>query len=149
VQAWDRDETRLLANGTLSSVDNRIDTQTGTVRLRAQFDNSRAVLFPNQSVNVRLGLGKEPAIVIPEAAVQFGSKGSYVYVIGEDSKASVRPVKLGASNSGRVAVAEGLEPGEQVVLEGLDRLYEGAEVEIVGTDADGRAREAKAADGAA
>jgi multidrug efflux system membrane fusion protein len=131
VQAWDRDETLLLANGTLSSVDNRIDTQTGTVRLRAQFDNSKATLFPNQSVNVRLGLGKESSIVIPEAAVQFGSKGSYVYVIDAESKASVRPVKLGSGNAGRIAVLEGLEAGEQVVLEGLDRLYEGAEVEIV------------------
>ncbi len=143
VQAWDRDERRPLADGTLSSIDNRIDTQTGTVRLRALFDNADDALFPNQSVNVRLRLGRDEAIVIPEAAVQFGSQGNYVYVIDEDLTAAVRPVKLGASHEGRVAVAEGLQPGERVVLEGLDRLREGARVEVV--EGDGTDTEAAAA----
>ena len=134
-QAWDRDERQLLATGTLSSIDNRIDTRTGTLRLRALFDNADDALFPNQSVNVRLRLGSEEVVAIPDAAVQFGSQGNYVYVIGEDDTASVRQVQLGAAHGDRVAVAEGLEAGERVVLEGLDRLHEGSRVEVVTTDA--------------
>lgn len=134
VQAWDRDERRLLATGTLSSMDNRIDTQTGTVRLRAVFDNADEALFPNQSINVRLRLGREDALVIPEAAVQFGSQGNYVYVVGDDGTSSMRPVVLGASQGERVAVAEGLHAGERVILEGLDRLREGSKVEVIGED---------------
>lgn len=136
VQAWDRDERQLLATGTLSSLDNRIDTQTGTLRLRALFDNADDALFPNQSVNVRLRLGSEEVIAIPDAAVQFGSQGNYVYVIGDDDTASVRQVQLGAGHGDRVAVAAGLEAGERVVLEGLDRLYEGSKVEVVAAAGD-------------
>src|SRR5690554_2663683 len=132
VQAWDRSETRLLATGTLSSVDNRIDTETGTLRLRALFTDDR--LFPNQSVNIRLQLGNEETLSIPDASVQFGSQGTYVYVVDEDDTASVRPVTLGASSEGRVEVLEGLEDGELVVLEGIDRLRDGAEVEVVQVD---------------
>src|SRR5690606_1801369 len=153
VQAWDRDERQLLATGTLSSLDNRIDTRTGTLRLRALFDNADDALFPNQSVNVRLRLGSEDVIAIPDAAVQFGSQGNYVYVIGEDDTASVRQVQLGAAHGDRVAVAAGLEAGERVVLEGLDRLYEGSKVDVVapagdgddGADADGRGEAVPAA----
>ncbi len=136
VQAWDRDERQLLATGTLSSLDNRIDTRTGTLRLRALFDNADDALFPNQSVNVRLRLGSEEVIAIPDAAVQFGSQGNYVYVIGEDDTASVRQVQLGAAHGDRVAVVAGLEAGERVVLEGLDRLYEGSKVEVVAAESD-------------
>ena len=148
VQAWDRDERQPLASGTLSSIDNRIDTQTGTVRLRALFDNADDALFPNQSVNVRLRLGREDAIVIPEAAVQFGNQGNYVYVVNEDLTAAVRQVTLGAGHEGRVAVAAGLEPGERVVLEGLDRLREGGKVEIVGDGSDDAGDDAASTEGA-
>ena len=129
VQAWDREERRLLATGTLSSVDNRIDTQTGTLRLRALFQDER--LFPNQSVNIRLQLGNAETLSIPDAAVQFGSQGTYVYVIDAEDTASVRNVVLGASSDGRIEVLEGLEEGERVVLEGIDRLRDGAKVEVV------------------
>ena len=129
VEAWDREERRLLATGTLSSVDNRIDTATGTLRLRALFEDDR--LFPNQSVNIRLQLGNEETLSIPDAAVQFGSQGTYVYVIDAEDTASVRPLMLGASSDGRVEVLEGLEEGERVVLEGIDRLRDGAKVEVV------------------
>ncbi|MGY0559906.1 efflux RND transporter periplasmic adaptor subunit [Luteimonas sp. A277] len=132
VEAWDREERRLLATGTLSSVDNRIDTQTGTLRLRALFEDDR--LFPNQSVNIRLQLGNEETLSIPDAAVQFGSQGTYVYVIDAEDTASVRPVVLGASSDGRVEVVEGLADGERVVLEGIDRLRDGAKVEVVQVD---------------
>jgi len=151
VQAWDRDERRLLATGTLSSLDNLIDTRTGTLRLRALFENADDALFPNQSVNVRLRLGSEDVVAIPDAAVQFGSQGNYVYVVGDDDTASVRQVQLGAAHGDRVAVTEGLAAGERVVLEGLDRLYEGSKVEVVsadpGDDDDGDAG-GEAADGA-
>ena len=151
VQAWDRDERRLLATGTLSSLDNLIDTRTGTLRLRALFENADDALFPNQSVNVRLRLGSEDVVAIPDAAVQFGSQGNYVYVVGDDDTASVRQVQLGAAHGDRVAVTEGLAAGERVVLEGLDRLYEGSKVDVVsadpGDDDDGDAG-GEAADGA-
>jgi len=134
VHAWDRDERQPLATGALSSLDNQIDTRTGTLRLRAQFDNEDESLFPNQSVNVRLSLGNDEAISIPDAAVQFGNQGTYVYVIADDDTASIRNVVLGAGHDGRVAVLEGLKPGERVVLEGLDRLREGSKVEVIGDD---------------
>ncbi|WP_024889192.1 MdtA/MuxA family multidrug efflux RND transporter periplasmic adaptor subunit [Luteimonas huabeiensis] len=144
VEAWDREERRRLATGTLASIDNRIDTATGTLRLRALFANEDDTLFPNQSVNVRLQLADDEALTIPDAAVQFGSQGTYVYAIDDDDTARVRPVRLGASSGGRVAVLEGLQPGERVVLEGLDRLREGAKVEVVQTDAPADADDAPA-----
>lgn len=151
VQAWDRDERRLLATGTLSSIDNLIDTRTGTLRLRALFDNADGALFPNQSVNVRLRLGSDEVVAIPDAAVQFGSQGNYVYVIGEDDTASVRQVQLGPAHADRVAVTDGLAAGERVVVEGLDRLHEGSKVEVVGADAEDGAGDGDddGADGAA
>jgi multidrug efflux system membrane fusion protein len=131
VQAWDREERNVLATGRLSSLDNRIDTETGTLRLRALFDNDDGVLFPNQFVNARLQLGDDETLVIPDAAVQFGSEGTYVYVVNDDDTAGVRPVVLGAGSGGRVSVLDGLEAGARVVLEGIDRLREGAPVEVV------------------
>jgi membrane fusion protein, multidrug efflux system len=140
VQAWDREERRVLAEGVLASLDNRIDTSTGTLRLRAQFANADYGLFPNQFVNVRLVLRADEALVIPNAAVQFGSQGTFVFVVGEDSKVSLRPLKLGANEGERVEVLDGLQAGERVVVEGLDRLREGSTVNVV--DAAGVAEEA-------
>ena len=131
VEAWDRDERQALGNGVLSSLDNRIDTSTGTLKLRAQFDNADEALFPNQFVNVRLQVSSSDAVVIPNAAVQFGSKGSYVYVIGADNTSHLRSVVLGPADGERVAVREGLKAGERVVVEGIDGLREGAPVEII------------------
>ncbi|AKC87561.1 MdtA/MuxA family multidrug efflux RND transporter periplasmic adaptor subunit [Pseudoxanthomonas suwonensis] len=146
VQAWDRNERQPLATGTLSSLDNRIDTQTGTVRLRALFDNDDESLFPNQSVNVRLRLGSEDVVSIPDAAVQFGSQGTYVYVVTDEDTASVRQVRLGPGHEGRVAVLDGLAAGERVVLEGLDRLREGGKVEVIEDDTPAAAAAEAAAD---
>ena len=131
VEAWDREERTLLATGTLASLDNRIDTSTGTLKLRALFENADESLFPNQFTNIRLQVSSANSVVIPNAAVQFGSKGTYVYVIGDDDTSSMRPVVLGAADGERVAVREGLKPGERVVLEGLDRLREGSKVDVV------------------
>jgi membrane fusion protein, multidrug efflux system len=133
VEAWSRDERNRLATGQLLSMDNLIDTATGTLRMRAQFENQDESLFPNQFVNIRLRVRNEAAIVIPNAAVQFGSQGNFVYVIDNQLKATLRAVELGATEGERVAVIKGVRAGEKVVLEGLDRLHEGREVEIVST----------------
>ena len=135
VEVLDRTEQRVLATGELTTLDNQIDTSTGTLRVRAQFANDDEALFPNQFVNVHLRLKTLDAVVtIPSDAVQFGTERSYVYVV-QDDKAYVRNVVLGAATDGRVAVTEGLEPGELVVLEGLDRLRDGKEVNIPDGDA--------------
>jgi len=134
VEVWDREERTRLAAGTLSSLDNRIDVETGTLRLRALLGNEDESLFPNQFVNVRLQVSDDEALVIPDAAVQFGRNGTYVYVIRPDDTATVREVKLGASSGTRIAVLEGLEAGERVVLEGIDRLGEGRKTLVVSDD---------------
>ena len=135
VEVLDRNDQQVIATGNLTTLDNQIDTATGTLRVRAQFSNDDEALFPNQFVNVRLRLSTlRDVVTIASDAVQFGSSRTYVYVV-EDSKAYVREVTLGASADGRVAVTSGLQAGEQVVLEGLDRLRDGKEVVI--PDAEG------------
>ncbi|KRG75880.1 multidrug transporter [Stenotrophomonas chelatiphaga] len=135
VQAWDREERAALGSGELSSVDNVIDTATGTLKLRAQFANADDALFPNQFVNIRLQLGAQDAVVIPDAAVQFGSKGNYVHVIDKDDKAQRRDVVLGPADGTRVSVRSGLKAGEKVVVEGIDGLEDGSAVRIISEDA--------------
>lgn len=131
VEAWDRSEQSLLATGKLTTLDNQIDTATGTLRLKAQFENTDDSLFPNQFVNARLHLSTlDGAVTIPIDAVQYGSKGTYVYVVKE-GKASMRPIKLGALEGARTSVLEGLAEGEDVVLEGIDRLWEGKDVKVM------------------
>lgn len=133
VEAWDRGENALLASGILRTIDNQIDLATGTLRLKAEFDNADEKLFPNQFVNVRLRVKViEDAVIIPSAAVQFGSRGTYVYVVDAEGKARVRDVVLGPSDSARQSVAKGLEVGEKVILEGLDRLRDGRPVSLLG-----------------
>lgn len=137
VEAWDRDDRKHVATGVLRTFDNQIDTATGTVRLKAEFPNADEALFPNQFINVRLAVRSiQDAVTIPADAVQFGSRGSYVYLV-VDGKATLRDVALGASDGIRVVVENGLAGGEQVVLEGLDRLREGRDVVLTdsgGTD---------------
>jgi multidrug efflux system membrane fusion protein len=133
VEAWDRSEQTRLASGFLKTMDNQIDLATGTLRLKAEFPNADERLFPNQFVNVRLRVRTLPnAVVIPAAAVQYGSRGTYVFIIDEKSLATVRDVVLGPADGALQAIAKGLEGGEKVVLEGLDRLREGRLVENVG-----------------
>lgn len=135
VEVLDRNDQQVIATGNLTTLDNQIDTATGTLRVRGQFANEDEALFPNQFVNVRLRLSTlRDVVTIASDAVQFGNSRTYVYVV-EDSKAYVREVTLGASADGRVAVTSGLQAGEQVVLEGLDRLRDGKEVVI--PDAEG------------
>ena len=137
VQALDRSEQQVLASGRLHTLDNQIDSATGTLRIKAVFENGDDELFPNQFVNVRLRLQTLPSVVtIPSDAVQFGSRGTYVYVVNPDeNKAYTRLVTLGATADGQVAVTDGLAERELVVLEGLDRLRDGREVVISDEDA--------------
>ncbi|WP_241139528.1 efflux RND transporter periplasmic adaptor subunit [Achromobacter xylosoxidans] len=134
VQAWDADERRLLALGTLQALDNQIHAASGTVKLRALFENADEALFPNQFVNIRLALARqEDVLSIPTAAVQYGADGAFVFVIGDDQRATRRELTLGRANAGRVEVRSGLAAAERVVVEGVDRLHDGRDVLIVET----------------
>lgn len=137
VRVWDRELRQPLAQGRLDTLDNQIDIATGTLRLKARFDNADDALFPNQFVNVQLALQQlKDAVTLPSDAVQHGSRGPYVYVIA-DGKSRVRTIQPGPASEGRTVVLEGLQGGEPVVLEGLDRLREGRDVIVVeGTAAD-------------
>ena len=113
-------------------MDNQIDTTTGTIRLRAVFPNADDRLFPNQFVNVRLNLSTlRNATVVPSATIQRASFGTFVYAIKDDGKATVRRVTLGPTEGERVAITEGVAPGERIVLEGVDALREGIAVEVM------------------
>lgn len=134
VQAWDREQKNLLAFGELLSMDNRIDLATGTVRLKAQFANEKLTLYPNQFVNARVLVAELPdALTIPTAAVQLGSRGSYVYVIDKENIAHVRTITPGIATNSLTVVDEGLQAGETVVVDGLDRLRDGLRVKIAAT----------------
>jgi len=131
VEAWDRELKTRLADGTLASVDNLVDPATGTVKLKAHFANDGNALFPNQFVNVRMKLDTaREATVIPAAAIQRGAQGMFVYVVQPDQTVKLRPVRLGPADGQRQAIAEGLAPGELVVSDGMDRLRDGAQVEV-------------------
>jgi membrane fusion protein, multidrug efflux system len=131
VTIYDRTQTNRLATGTLATIDNQIDTSTGTVKLRAQFDNDDESLFPNQFVNAELLVDTlHGATIVPAAAIQRGAPGTYVYLLAADQTVSVKPVKLGPADGERVAVTEGLSPGDKVVTDGADRLRDGAKVTV-------------------
>lgn len=134
--AYDRAQTKKLATGKLSTLDNQIDTTTGTVKLRASFDNSGGELFPNQFVNIRLLVNTlHNQIVVPSAAVQRGAQGTYVYLVNPDHTVSMRTVSLGQTDNDRVAIPRGLMAGDTVVVDGADRLREGAHVLLPGEQA--------------
>lgn len=131
VTAYNRDQTALLAQGKLLTLDNEVDASTGTVKLKAEFDNQDEGLFPNQFVNVRLVMDVvRDATVVPTAAIQRGEPGTYVYLIQPDQTVTVRPVKLGIVDGERVVVASGLAPGDRVVVDGADKLRDGAKVAV-------------------
>jgi len=152
VTAYDRGDVNAIATGTLDTVDNQIDTTTGTVKLRAIFENQDDALFPNQFVNAKLTVDTvRNAPIVPTAAILRGTPGTYVYLMQGDDKVVVRPVKLGEADGARTAVVEGLAVGDRVVIDGTDRLREGAPVRI--TEEGGKAVPAPvkeaAADGSA
>jgi membrane fusion protein, multidrug efflux system len=131
VEAWDRSDKQLLATGELTTLDNQIDPATGTLKLKAQFANSDDSLFPNQFVNVRLNIAEQAgAVTIPQDAVQYGADGTYIYVV-ENNKAQLKMLELGVVDNGQVEVRKGLTAGDQIVMEGLDRLRPGRDVTVV------------------
>jgi multidrug efflux system membrane fusion protein len=132
VTVFDRSGQTKLATGQLATLDNQIDPTTGTLKYRAIFDNSDEMLFPNQFVNVQLLLDTMTgATVIPSAAIERGAPGTFVYVVKPDNTVTVQKVTLGPSDSQDVAVTAGLEPGAEVVVDGADKLREGAKVRAV------------------
>lgn len=136
VDAYDRAGRNKLASGVLLAVDNQIDATTGTFKLKAQFANDDNALFSNQFVNVKIKLDVLPAAtLLPTSAIQHGVRGPFVYVVKEDNAVAVRPIKLGPVEGDWAAVLEGAVPGETVVVDGADKLREGAKVEIIRRDA--------------
>lgn len=132
VLAYDQEGKTLLASGRLHAVDNQIDTTTGTVKLKAVFENKDNNLFPNQFVNIRLKVDTlHDATVMSSAAVQRGSIGTFAYVVKEDKTVVVQTLKLGPTEGDTVAVTEGLVPGEMVVTVGGDKLRAGSKVEMI------------------
>ena len=131
VTAFDRANVRQLAVGELTTFDNQIDLTTGTFKLRATFANADSALFPNQFVNVRLLIDTLKGVVVaPNAGVQLGAQGAFVYVLKDDNTVSVRKVTTGASDTTRTVISSGLAAGEKIVVDGTDRLRDGAKVRL-------------------
>ena len=130
VEAWDHEDTRKIADGVLLTADNQIDPTTGTSKLKAVFDNKNNGLYPNQFVNVRLLVDTlRDVVVVPGAAIQRGSQGTFLYVV-KDQTAELRLVQIKNTEGNDVALASGVEPGEMIVLEGLDKIQDGGKVDL-------------------
>jgi multidrug efflux system membrane fusion protein len=131
VDAFDRGFTEKLATGTIAAIDNQIDSSTGTLRIKASFANKDGVLFPNQFVNARLLLETlHDAILVPSAAVQRGPDGDFVYAVTSDQAVEVRPVKVGATTGEFTAIESGVQAGDVLVTDGVDKLQPGAKVSV-------------------
>jgi multidrug efflux system membrane fusion protein len=131
VEAYDREQKEKLATGSLLTIDNQIDTSTGTVKLKATFTNKQNELFPNQFVNVRLLVDVMLGVtIVPSSAIQRGPQGTFVYVVKEDWTVTVRPISVNEIQGGEASIKTGVSPGESVVTDGADRLREGVKVEI-------------------
>ena len=129
--AYDRSAATKIADGALQTFDSQIDPTTGTIKLRAQFSNEDEALYPNQFVNVRLLLDTHKDVTtISTAGVQRGVPGTFVYLVNADSTVSVRPVKLGITDGDRVEVISGLTPGDRIVIDGADKLRDGAKINV-------------------
>jgi membrane fusion protein, multidrug efflux system len=140
VAAYNRSDDKLIATGTLESVDNLIDTTTGTVKLRASFPNTDEKLFPNQFVNARLLVRTiDNAALAPVAAIQHGAPGTFVFTIKPDNSIGVQKVQTGVTDGDRVQIVSGLKEGDTVVVDGADRLREGSKVRIVPDQGDSSA----------
>ena len=132
VEAWNQRRTAVLDTGKVIAIDNQINSATGTVMIKAEFSNPRLSLFPNQFVNVRLLVDTlKGAVTVPTAAIATGAPGSYVYVIDSTDKVALRKVITGVSNQNYTTISSGLKTGERVVTDGLDRLRDGSQVQIV------------------
>jgi membrane fusion protein, multidrug efflux system len=136
VDAYDRDDTTKIAGGKLLTIDNQIDTSTGTYKLKAVFNNEKENLFPNQFVNIHLLVDtKRNVTIIPAPAIQRGPQGTYVYVVQKDNSVKIQQVNILLSSSSSVGVSSGLNPGDVVVTDGTDKLQDGSKVEAHTTGA--------------
>ena len=132
VQAWDKGGSKQLATGRVSTIDNAIDASTDTIKVKAVFPNTDDALFPNQSVGVRLQLDVlKDALTVPQAAVLRGAQGFYVYVAESDNTVSTRVIKPGVVDGDWMAVEGAVQAGEKIVVDGVDRLRNGAKVEVI------------------
>lgn len=131
VEAWDHDDTKKIAEGVLLTADNQIDPTTGTSKLKAVFDNKNNALYPNQFVNVRLLVDTlKDVVVVPEATIQRGSQGPFLYVVKDNQTAELRQVQIQNTEGNDVALSSGVEPGDAIVLEGLDKVQDGGKVDL-------------------
>jgi multidrug efflux system membrane fusion protein len=129
--ALDRSASTKIEEGSTQTFDSQIDPTTGTIRLRAQFSNDERLLFPNQFVNIRLLVDTHKDVTtMSTAGIQRGAPGTFVYLVNADSTVSVRPVKLGVTDGDRVEVLSGLAPGDRIVIDGADKLRDGAKIVI-------------------
>ncbi len=129
VDAWDREQKNKIASGTLSTIDNLIDQTTGTLKLRATFDNQNRSLFPNQFVNARLLQQEKTGVtLLPSAAIQRNTNDTYVYLIQPNNTVTVRNIKVGTTEGDQSEITSGLSPGDKVVMTGVDKLQEGTKV---------------------
>lgn len=131
VQAYDRTQTTLLDTGKLLTIDNQIDTTTGTVKLKAQFDNHNYLLFPNEFVNVKLQIDTlHNTVLVPTAAVQQGNQGPYVFIVNTDQTVSIKPVVTNVTTGNYTTITSGVSVGQTIVVEGADKLTDGAKVTL-------------------
>ncbi|MBC8950885.1 MdtA/MuxA family multidrug efflux RND transporter periplasmic adaptor subunit [Xenorhabdus sp. TS4] len=132
VIAWDRNNQQPLAQGQLISIDNQIDVTTGTIKMKAQFNNQNNVLFPNQFVNIQMKVNTlSDVVVIPTAGLQMGNSGNFVWKVDKENKVSKHKVVAGLQDNQLAVINSGLSAGEHVVTDGIDHLTEGTKVEIV------------------
>jgi multidrug efflux system membrane fusion protein len=137
VDAWDRELKKKIASGVLSTIDNEIDQTTGTLKLRATFNNENFALFPNQFVNARLLQQEKTGVtLLASAAIQRNTNQTYVYLIKPDNTVTVRKITIGTTEGDQSEITSGLSPGDQVVMTGVDKLEEGSKV-TVSSNSDG------------
>ena len=131
-EAYDRDQGKILAKGTLTAIDNQMDPTTGTVKLKANFPNKDNRLFANQFVNIKLQIDTlKNATIIPTAAIQNGSKGPYVFVVDKQNKVKLKSIVTGITQVDDTVITSGISPGEVVALEGADKLVNGSKAKIM------------------
>lgn len=127
VEAYSRDNKTKLEEGKLLTIDNQIDQSTGTIKLKSQFDNPDLLLWPNEFVNVRLFLSeRKDALVVPSAAIQTGAQGSFVYLVGSDNRVQVRPIQADFAEGNISVIRQGLNEGDEIVVDGAEKLESGA-----------------------
>jgi membrane fusion protein, multidrug efflux system len=130
VEAYDRDDVTKIATGKLLTIDNQIDTTTGTYKLKSEFSNDKNILFPNQFVNIHLLVDtKRNITIVPSTAIQRGPQGTYVYLAQQDNTVKIQPVTIALSSGNSVGIGTGLQPGDNVVVDGQDKLQDGSKIE--------------------